>query len=68
VFVVSIRELSASILLASSESTVLSLLIFDLFESGKQTAVAAVGVMMIVGLLVVVGLVNRISGQFGIRS
>jgi ABC-type Fe3+ transport system permease subunit len=56
------------VLLVSSESTVLSILIFDLFESGKQNAVAAVGVMMIIGLLVVVGIVNRLSGQYGIRS
>ncbi len=68
IFVVSIRELSASVLLASSQSTVLSLLVFDLFDSGKQTAVSAVGVLMIVGLIVVVAIVNRISGQFGIRE
>jgi iron(III) transport system permease protein len=68
IFVVSVRELSTSVLLATSQSTVLSLLIFDLFESGKQTAVAAVGVMMITGLVVVVGIVNKISGQFGIRA
>lgn len=68
VFVVSIRELSASVLLASSESTVLSLLIFDLFESGKTTAVAAMAVMMIAGLIAVVAVVNKLSGQFGIKS
>lgn len=68
IFVVSIRELSASILLASSQSTVLSILIFDLFESGKQTAVAAIGVMMIAGLIVVVAIVNKLSGQFGIKA
>jgi iron(III) transport system permease protein len=68
VFVVSIRELSASVLLASSESTVLSLLIFDLFESGKQTAVAAVGVMMITGLVLIVTVVQKVSGHFGIRA
>ncbi len=68
IFVVSIRELSASVLLATSESTVLALLVFDLFESGKQTAVAALGVLMIAGLILVVAAVYRISGQFGIRS
>lgn len=68
IFVVSVRELSASVLLASSESTVLSILVFDLFEGGKQTAVAAFAVMMILGLLIVVGVVNKVSGQFGIRS
>ncbi len=68
IFVVSIRELSASVLLATSESTVLSLLIFDLFESGKQTAVAAMGVMLILSLVVVVAVVSKVSGQFGLRS
>jgi ABC-type Fe3+ transport system permease subunit len=56
------------VLLATSESTVLSLLIFDLFESGKQAAVAAVGVMMIVGLIVVVAVLNRVVGRFGIDA
>jgi hypothetical protein len=30
--------------------------------------VAAVGVMMIVGLVAIVAIVNRISGQFGIKE
>ncbi len=68
VFVVSIRELSASVLQASSESTALSLLIFDLFESGKTTAVAVMAVMMIAGLIAVVAVVNKLSGQFSIKS
>lgn len=68
IFVVSIRELSASIFLISPENIVLSVLIFDLFESGQAKSVAALGVMLILGLLGVVAIVNKISGQFGIRS
>ncbi len=68
VFVVSVRELSSSILLASSESIVLSILVFDLMESGKSTAVAALAVIMISALVVIVAIVHRISGRFGVRE
>jgi iron(III) transport system permease protein len=68
IFVVSVRELSASVLLATKDSVVLSILVLDLYDSGKYASVAALGVMMIVGLIVIVAVVNKLSGQFGIRS
>lgn len=68
VFVVSVRELSSSILLASSENIVLSILVFDLMESGKSTAVAALAVIMITTLVLIVGVVHRVSGRFGVRE
>lgn len=68
VLVVSVRELSASILLVSSDSIVLSVLIFDLYESGKTTAVAALSVMLIAALVVLVTVVQRVSGRFGIKD
>lgn len=68
VFVVSVRELSSSILLATSDSLVLSILVFDLMESGKSNAVAALAVLMITALLTIVAAVYRLSGRFGIRA
>ena len=68
IFIVSVRELSASVLLVTSESTVLAVVIFDLFESGKSNAVAALSVMLILTLLVIVAAVQRLTGRFGIKE
>ena len=68
IFIVSVRELSASVLLVTSESTVLAIVIFDLFESGKSNAVAALSVMLIITLILVVLAVQRITGRFGIKE
>lgn len=68
IFIVSVRELSASVLLVSSESTVLAVVIFDLFESGKSNAVAALSVMLIIALVAIVVVVQRVTGRFGIKE
>lgn len=68
IFIVSVRELSASVLLVTSESVVLAVVIFDLFESGKSNAVAALSVMLILALLVIVAAVQRLTGRFGIKE
>lgn len=68
IFIVSVRELSASVLLVTSESTVLAVVIFDLFESGKSNAVAALSVMLIITLVLIVIAVQRVTGRFGIKE
>lgn len=68
IFIVSVRELSASVLLVSGESTVLAVVIFDLFESGKSNAVAALSVMLVVALVAIVAVVQRVSSRFGVRE
>lgn len=68
IFIVSVRELSASVLLVTGESTVLAVVIFDLFESGKSNAVAALSVMLIITLVLIVIAVQRITGRFGIKE
>ncbi len=68
IFIVSVRELSASVLLVTSETTVLAVVIFDLFESGKSNAVAALSVLLIATLVVIVMVVQRITGRVGIRE
>lgn len=68
VFVVSIRELSSSVLLVSHDSTVLSFLILDLQQAGQSNAVAALSVMLVVALVLIVGVTQRASSRVGVRE
>jgi iron(III) transport system permease protein len=60
VFVGTIRELSAAIMLFTSETKVVSVLIFDLNESGDLAAISVLGIIMLVVTFVVVALANRL--------
>ena len=62
IFVGVIRELSAAIMLFTSETKVISVLIFDLNESGDLGAIAVLGLIMLAFTIAVVALVNRIPG------
>jgi iron(III) transport system permease protein len=62
IFVGVIRELSAAIMLFTSETKVVSVLIFDLNESGDLGAIAVLGLLMLVITFAVVILINRIPG------
>ena len=66
VFVGVIRELSAAIMLFTSETKVVSVLIFDLNESGDLAAISVLGLFLLVITFAVVILANRIPG-FGRR-
>jgi iron(III) transport system permease protein len=68
VVIVSFRELSSSILLYSSKSIVVSILIFDLWDGGQFSKVAALSIMMIVFLVILVTSVSRLGADFGIRE
>jgi len=68
IFIVSFREFSTSVLLATGESRVLSILLFTMFEQGQVTVVAAIGILMILTLLAVVALFYKISGKVGIQT
>ena len=65
IFVGVIRELSAAIMLFTSETKVISVLIFDLNESGDLGAIAVLGIMMLALTFAVVILVNRAPGFGG---
>jgi len=67
IFIVSFREFSTSILLATGESRVLSILLFTMFEQGQVTVVAAIGVVMILTLLTIVAVFYKVSGRVGIQ-
>jgi iron(III) transport system permease protein len=66
--IVSFREFSTSVLLATGESRVLSILLFTMFEQGQVTIVAAIGVLMIATLLTVVGIFYKLTGRVGIQT
>jgi iron(III) transport system permease protein len=60
VFVATIRELSAAIMLFTSETKVISVLIFDLNESGDLAAISVLGIIMLVITFAIVALANRL--------
>lgn len=66
--IVSFREFSTSVLLATGESIVLSILLFNMFEQGQVTVVAAIGIVMILTLLAIVAIFQKISGHVGIQA
>jgi iron(III) transport system permease protein len=68
IVIVSFREFSTSILLATGQSTVLSIQVWKLLEFGKTTAVAALGVLMILALVTIVGIFYRLTGRVGIQA
>jgi iron(III) transport system permease protein len=67
IFVGVIRELSAAIILFTSQTKVISVLIFDLNESGDLGAIAVLGLIMLIVTFAVVVLINRIPGFGGVR-
>jgi iron(III) transport system permease protein len=67
IFVGVIRELSAAIMLFTSETKVISVLIYDLNESGDLGAIAVLGILMLVFTFAVVVLINRIPVFGGVN-
>ena len=66
--IVSFREFSTSVLLATGDSRVLSILLFTMFEQGQVTVVAAIGMCMIAVLLAIVAVFYKVSGRVGIQT
>jgi iron(III) transport system permease protein len=68
VVIVSIRELSSSILLYSPGSEVVSILIWELWENGQYVELSALGVMLIISLFILVLAAQWLGRRFGIRE
>ena len=68
VVTVSLRELSSSLLLYSPGNEVLSITIWELWANGRFPAVAAVGVVMILVLLVIIAIARRVTSRFGMGA
>ena len=67
ILIVAMREFSTSILLVTGQSNVLSVIVFTKFENGQVTAVAALGILMILMSTVIVGIFYRVSSRVGVR-
>src|SRR5207302_637908 len=65
IFIGVMRELSAAIILFTSQTKVISVLIFDLKESGDLGAISVLGIAMLLITFAVVFAVNRLPGFGG---
>ena len=68
VMIVSIRELSTSILLYSPGNEVISIVIWELWENGQYVELSALSVIFIFMLLVLVGLAQMAGKRFGVKE
>ena len=66
--IIALRELSTSILLYSYNSTVLSIMAFDLWEGGQYTYVCALGVLMVLLLIVMAFTARKLGARIGIAE
>lgn len=66
--VIALRELSTSILLYSYNSTVLSIMAFDLWEGGQYTYVCALGVLMVLLLVAMAYTARKLGARIGIAE
>jgi iron(III) transport system permease protein len=70
IFIGVIRELSASIILFTPATKVISVVIFDLKEEGQFGAIAVLGIAMLLMTFAIVALVQRVLGRdvLGVRD
>lgn len=68
IMIVSIRELSSSILLYSPGTEVVSIIIWELWENGQYVELSALGVLFILTLLVLVSVAQYVGKKFGIKE
>jgi iron(III) transport system permease protein len=68
VMIVSIRELSSSILLYSPGTEVVSIMIWELWQNGQYVELSALGVMLIILLFCLVMIAQVLGKRFGISE
>ena len=68
VVIVSMRELSSSILLYSPGNQVLSIVVWELWEAGQFVELCALGVLLIGALFVLTMVAQLLSKRFGIKE
>jgi iron(III) transport system permease protein len=66
-FIVAFREISSAIFLYTQGTEVVSVSVYDLWDSGEFSVVAALGIVMVAILALAVGVVGMISRRFGLR-
>ncbi|MDB5748235.1 MAG: sugB 2 [Massilia sp.] len=68
IVIVSIRELSSSILLYSPGTEVIAILIWELWENGQYVELSALGVMFIMALFTLVMIAQLLGKKFGVKE
>jgi len=68
IVIVSIRELSTSILLYSPGTEVVSIVVWELWENGQYVELSALGVMFIVALFALVLFAQWVGRRFGVKE
>ena len=68
IVIVSIRELSASILLYSPGTEVVSITIWELWENGQYVELSALGVLFILALFLLVMVAQLVGRKFGLKE
>jgi iron(III) transport system permease protein len=68
VMIVSIRELSTSILLYSPDTQVISIVIWELWENGQYVELSALGVLFIITLFVLVLIAQWLGKKYGVKE
>jgi iron(III) transport system permease protein len=68
VLVVSVRELSSTIILYSPGKQVLSITIWEMYQNGELPQLAALGLMMVGALVVLVGIAYKLGAKIGVRE
>ena len=68
VTIVSVRELSASILLYSPDTQVISIVIWELWENGQYVELSALGVMFITALFALVLVAQWLGRRYGVKD
>ncbi len=68
IVIVSVRELSSSILLYSPGTEVISIVIWEMWQNGQYVELSAFGVMLIVTLFTFVMMAQWIGKRFGVKE
>jgi iron(III) transport system permease protein len=68
VTIVSVRELSTSILLYSPDTRVMSIVIWELWENGQYVELSALGVLFIMALFALVMVAQGLGRRYGIAE
>jgi iron(III) transport system permease protein len=68
IVIVSVRELSSSVLLYSPDSIVVSVVLWEFWQNGQYVQLSAMGVMLIAVLFVFVAVAQILSRRFGLRE
>ena len=68
ILIVSVRELSSTIILYSPGKEVLSIVIWEQYQNGELPQLAALGRMMVGALIVLVTVAYKLGAKIGVRE